>query len=938
MLLLPVETNSAQRQLLWPTDPGIRYELQSSTNLETWTTVDGFPTVADALAKQHLLELQNSEKRFFRVLVLDEQPPVITPQFPVDGAFAVPRFSTISVSLFDTSGVNPASISMEIGDLGTFTVANTQLTYTNNVLTFSMGGDTALGSYGTNILVLLVAADINGHAATNSWEFNLEVAENVETNLFVFGSPVAQRSGQNIGAIPTRILAERINGGPIRMSGADLWELQSVETNRIVLSYTGSSAPVFKVGTKLANLTPANVNAIFYRQITGTSDDFANKLLTLYTEDMSLEHLVTEGSLSASDKSVVLQISTNGAIIRAVSMDFSMTLPRIGFSLDGAEFKVSTDGTQATLGGLTYEYGSPPTEGWDATAGLEFTAEELNWWLTPKLETSLEINFGKLTRFSTIASGHIESAGVYHAAILAGVSYEKTIYNQPVLSQWVYLGNIGPLPVFVEIGVDIKLDADASAQAALQFRYGIRKAQDAAFGVNYENETVNWINVFKESPPEIIPFAVTLNGEVGLGLSVKPRVKALVYGLAGVETGPSFRGGVSVRTENLQLSGYLEGLLTWDLGLAGPAFEYLDPQPSLKLELWSEELKIFPQDADLVFTEHPVSQEVPYGGSAYFSCNVSADQPVSYQWYQNGIILPGQKNRTLLLPSVNSGYAGTYMVRASAGNQTTNSNPAVLTVSPKYFLSAGVVCIPSGRNSGIDPDSGTTYSWSVPTFYMDVTEVTKAQWDDVYNWAIANGYNFDNVGFGKAADHPVHTVNWYDCVKWCNARSQREGRPPCYTVGGSVYKTGQNTNVVCSFSAKGYRLPMMPEWMYATRGGLIGKRFPWGDTITHSQANYFSQSSFSYDISSTRGYHPIYSTSGGSNYTSQVGSFAPNSYGLFDMSGNVREWCFAGGGSLTKPVRGGSWKSRAIEARCTGGSSAQAGSATNDIGFRCVYR
>jgi hypothetical protein len=103
LLLLPVETNTVQRELLWSTEPGIRYELQSSTNLETWTTVDGFPTEAAALAQQHVLELQNSPKGFFRVLALDEQPPVIAPQSPTDGAFAVPRFSTITVDLSDTS-------------------------------------------------------------------------------------------------------------------------------------------------------------------------------------------------------------------------------------------------------------------------------------------------------------------------------------------------------------------------------------------------------------------------------------------------------------------------------------------------------------------------------------------------------------------------------------------------------------------------------------------------------------------------------------------------------------------------------------------------------------------------------------------------------------------------------------------------------------------
>jgi formylglycine-generating enzyme required for sulfatase activity len=106
----------------------------------------------------------------------------------------------------------------------------------------------------------------------------------------------------------------------------------------------------------------------------------------------------------------------------------------------------------------------------------------------------------------------------------------------------------------------------------------------------------------------------------------------------------------------------------------------------------------------------------------------------------------------------------------------------------------------------------------------------------------------------------------------------------------------------------GYRLPTEVEWEYAARGGLSGKRFPWGDTIEHSQANYRSYSEISYDTSLTRGYHPTFNA-GGFPYTSPVGSFAANGYGLYDMAGNVLEWCtdwYAEEGS-DRVLRGGCW-------------------------------
>lgn len=247
----------------------------------------------------------------------------------------------------------------------------------------------------------------------------------------------------------------------------------------------------------------------------------------------------------------------------------------------------------------------------------------------------------------------------------------------------------------------------------------------------------------------------------------------------------------------------------------------------------------------------------------------------------------------------------------------------------------GMVAVAGGSNIGTDPDFGA-YSLSVEAFSMDATEVTKAHWDEVYTWAIAHGYSFDNAGSGKSANHPVHTVNWYDVVKWCNARSQMEGLPAVYTVGGAVYKTGQSDNVVQT-SAAGYRLPTDEEWEYAARGGFSSRRFPWGDEIQHSLANYYSSSSYSYDTSPTRGYHPDYDNDP-MPYTSPAGSFAANGYGLYDMSGNVWEWCFDWyWEDEDRVMRGGSWDLN-IGYDCRVGTrfSNYPDSTSNEVGFRTV--
>ncbi len=216
-----------------------------------------------------------------------------------------------------------------------------------------------------------------------------------------------------------------------------------------------------------------------------------------------------------------------------------------------------------------------------------------------------------------------------------------------------------------------------------------------------------------------------------------------------------------------------------------------------------------------------------------------------------------------------------------------------------------------------DNDEKPVHSVTVDDFYIGKYEVTQKEWKEIMG---------NNPSNWKGDNLPVESVSWYDAVAFCNKLSEKEGLTPCYT--------GSGKNIKCNFSANGYRLPTEAEWEYVARGGV------------KTQNSASQQYAGSNNIDEVAWYN---SNSG--RKTHAVGGKKNNELGIYDMSGNVWEWCWdrydssyyknsptrnpkgASSGSF-RVNRGGCWDYSAKFCRVANRSSSSPGNSSSILGFR----
>lgn len=226
---------------------------------------------------------------------------------------------------------------------------------------------------------------------------------------------------------------------------------------------------------------------------------------------------------------------------------------------------------------------------------------------------------------------------------------------------------------------------------------------------------------------------------------------------------------------------------------------------------------------------------------------------------------------------------------------------------------------------------------TIASFYMGKYEVTQKGWVEVMG---------SNPSQFKGDNLPVEMVSWYDAVEYCNKRSIKEGLEPYYNIDKSKKDPDNKSEyddikwtVTINAEANGYRLPTEAEWEYAAGGGQLSKSYTYSGSNSPDEVAWYWRNAGDKRLSGDWSWPNIESNN---NKTKSIGLQKPNELGLYDMSGNVREWCedwyedSENASGSFRVVKGGGWIGDVTSSEVSFRGKFEANGFGPDQGFRVV--